>query len=41
MYLIQDCYGGCTDVGQGYNGMLDEVDTEPYTSSFKSVISQN
>ena len=21
----QDCYGGCTDAGQGYYGLLDEV----------------
>ena len=21
----QDCYGGCTDIGQGFSGMMDEV----------------
>ncbi len=21
----QDCYGGCTDIGQAYNGLIDEV----------------
>lgn len=21
----QDCFGGCTDPSQGFNGMLDEV----------------
>ena len=21
----QDCYGGCTDIGQAYNGFMDEV----------------
>ena len=24
----QDCYGGCTDVGQGFTGMMDEVRPE-------------
>ena len=21
----QDCYGSCTDLGQAYNGMMDEA----------------
>ena len=21
----QDCYGGCTDIGQAYSGFIDEV----------------
>ncbi len=25
----QDCYGGCTDAGQGYYGLLDEVSPPP------------
>ena len=26
----QDCYGGCTDIGQAYNGFIDEACRAPF-----------